>query len=217
VIRRLIVPACALVLAGTLAACGSDGGSTGSAAPATTTVTSPRTTGAPVDGDLPPKDTADFAALYDQELAKIGMRLTPRGGLIDVSNNGYEHSATGTHLALYVEPLADHTTTQYIDGILDVAKVFAGDIFTRWPGLKTFDVCQEPTTAVDARPEPVAVTQIEMSREQAASFDWKATTVLDLLAASKESPPRIVINVSSLISGDSGYQSLLSQADQQTN
>jgi hypothetical protein len=215
VTRRLTAALIALIACLALVGCGSDGGTAKSSSSTSTTASTPGTTGAPVDGDLPPKDSADFAALYDGELATIGLRLTPRGGLIDRSNNGYEHSATGTHLALYVEPLANRSTKQYIAGILDVATIFAGDIFTRWPGLQSFDVCQEPTTAVDARPEPVAVTQIEMSREQATSFEWKTVTIVDLLAAAKAKPPRMEINVSSLISGDGDFQRLSSEADQQ--
>jgi hypothetical protein len=199
----------AVVAALIAAGCSSDGGTT----TAPTRPNGPTTTNAALGGNLPPKDVADLAPLYADQLAAIGMKLTPRGGLIDTSGGGYEHSNAGSHLALYVEPTGPRTNAEYIAGIRDVGAIFADDIFARWPGLKSFDVCQEPPTALDASPEPVAVTQIVLTREQAAAIDWKTVTVAQLVAGARASSPMLQLTVSSLISGDPDYQALAADGE----
>ena len=92
--------------------------------------------------------------------------------LIDRSGGGYVASPTGQHLALYVEPIDDRTMDEYFDGILDVAVVFS-DIYDRWPGLETYDVCQEPPDPDGTQgPEPLPVTQIELTRAESDAIDW---------------------------------------------
>ncbi len=169
---------------------------------------------AALSGNLPPKDTVAFARLYEEQLTELGVRLTARGGLIDLSGGGYELSERGTHLALYVEPIAEgYSPAQYIDGIQSIAKVFADDIFDRWPGLQSFDVCQEPPQILDPRPEPVATTQIEITREQNEAIDWDTVTVEDLVAASLARPRRVKLVVSSLINTHPRYQAMISEAE----
>ena len=82
-----------------------------------------------LDGDVPPVNAADIESLYAEDLKALGMRLTPRGGLIDRSDGGYYQSSTGDHLALYVEPIAERTDQEYVDGIVEVSRVFAADVF----------------------------------------------------------------------------------------
>jgi hypothetical protein len=169
--------------------------------------------GAALDGDLPPKDTLAFAHLYEEQLTELGVRLTARGGLIDTSDGGYVQSEGGMHLALYVEPIAQtFTPDQYIDGIQSVAKVFADDVFDRWPGLVSFDVCQEPPQTLDPRPEPVATTQIELTREQNDAIDWDTVTVEDLVAASLAEPRGVKLVVSALINANPRYQAMVAEA-----
>jgi hypothetical protein len=199
------------VVAALLAAgCGSDGDS---AATTTTRPGGPTTTNAALAGNLPPKDASDLEPLYGSALAEIGLELTDRGGLIDLSDGGYEHSNAGSHLALYVEPTGRRTNSDYIAGIRDTALIFAADVFERWPGLQSFDVCQEPPNALDSSAEPVAVTQIEMTREEAAAIDWETVTVADLVAGSRATPRRLGLVVSSLIAGDPEYQALAADGE----
>lgn len=203
----------AVVASGLLVAaagCGSDDGAGPALTPSTGSTTT-ITASAP-EGALPPAAALDLEPYYGADLAAIGMRLTDRGGLIDRSGGGYLPSAEGTHLALYVEPIGDRTLTEYLDGIRSVTAIFAGDIFDRWPGLVSFDVCQEPTTADDARPEPLPVTQIEMTRDEAAAFDFTSATVLDLMRASRADPPGLALRVSSEVARDPGYTTLVAEA-----
>ncbi len=68
------------------------------------------------------------------------MHIT-RAALVDAENR---RSATGTHLAVYVEPDGAYSPTAYLAGTATVSRVFLPFVFDRWPGLRSFDVCQEP-------------------------------------------------------------------------
>lgn len=197
----------ALVLA--LAACGGDD----DAGQAPSTVDSSSVTTAAPDA-LPPPAALDLEAVYGDALRELGLRLTDRGGLIDRSGGGYEPSATGTHLALYVEPIGDRSAEEFVEGIASVAAVF-GDVFDRWSGLESYDVCQEPVEdppAPNGQPydasEPLPVTQIELTRAQAAAFDWATVTVEELIEASRADPPGLALRVASSLVRDPAYRAV---------
>jgi len=204
VIRRLAVVALAVTLAAGAAACGEDDGAKGvdstvSGSDLSTTIT--------VDPDtLPPLKASDLEELYGEALAAVGMKLTDRGGLIDRSGGGYVASPTGQHLALYVEPIGDRTTEEYIDGILDVALVFS-DIYDRWPGLASYDVCQEPLDPDGTQgPEPLPVTQIELTRAESDAIDWDKATVASLIEGARADPPELVLRLSNDLVTDPAYE-----------
>lgn len=132
-----------------------------------------------LDGDLPPVDPLALAALYGDALEARGVELTDRGGLID-RTDGYEVSADGTHLALYVAPIGERTEQQYIDGIAELARVFLTDVFERWPGLETFDICQERSSEQVEKGYVATVTQIDISREVAETIAWSNASLADL-------------------------------------
>ena len=203
-IRRLAVVALAVTLAAGAAACGEDDGAKGvdstvSGSDLSTTIT--------VDPDtLPPPKASDLEELYGEALAAVGMKLTDRGGLIDRSGGGYVASPTGQHLALYVEPIGDRTTEEYIDGILDVALVFS-DIYDRWPGLESYDVCQEPLDPDGTQgPEPLPVTQIELTRAESDAIDWDKATVASLIEGARADPPELVLRLSNDLVTDPAYE-----------
>jgi hypothetical protein len=160
------------------------------------------TTHAPADGlpaydaeqQLPPNDVGSLRRLYDPVLARLGVRLT-RGALIDISNDQYVPSNDGRHLALYVEPIADYSTEQYVDGFWSISALITPDVFARWPLLESYDICQEPLPAVDDKAEPFPITQINITRDAAAGVDWEGGDLVDLLALSRTNPDvRIVVN-----------------------
>lgn len=132
---------------------------------------------ADLGGDLPPLEAADLAELYADELAELGLVLTDRGGLVDGST--YEADEDGTHLSLYVAPTGERDEDTYLDGLVDVTAVFAEDVFERWPGLASFDVCQE-TVPVDGEPTGLPRTQITLTRDAAAAIDWSSADVVDV-------------------------------------
>lgn len=202
-----------VLLAAGLTACGDDGGDGAQAVPSTVDpadITS--TTEADPSGALPPAGARELEPLYGEQLAELGLKLTDRGGLIDRSGRGYEPSAEGTHLALYVEPVGDRTVPQYLDGIRGVAVVFA-DVFERWPGLVSYDVCQEPAGDDDlGGAEPLPVTQIELTKEEAAAFDWDTVSVIDLVRAAEADPPGLTLRVSSSLARDPAYVAIVEEA-----
>ena len=136
---------------------------------------------------LPPNDFEQLADIFDPELEPLGLRLA-RGALIDTRNGRYEPSDNGRHLAVYVEPTGEYTVADYAAGIVPSAQVFLPEVFTRWDGLATFDVCQEPLPGTDDRKEPPPITQLYLSRAEARQFNWRTVTLADLVAA--EDPVR---------------------------
>lgn len=203
---RLLLLVGALLLAA--ASCASDPSATlPSTAPTSTTAPSADA------GARPPADALDLEPYYAARLASLGLRLTDRGGLIDVGGSGYRPSATGTHLALYVEPIGDRTAVQYIDGIRDVAAVFA-DVFDRWPSLESYDVCQEPVDNDGTQePEPLPVTQIALTREQSAAIDWTSISIAEILRAGRADPPGLALSVGSELAQDPAYAAILREVD----
>jgi hypothetical protein len=209
--RTLLGAAVAALLALGAAACGDDE----TADPAGTTREAGATTtteAVPADA-LPPPGALELESIYGASLAEIGLQLTDRGGLIDRSGGGYEPAATGRHLALYVEPIGERSTEEYIDGILGVATVFS-DVFDRWPGLESYDVCQEPVEDGDEEPgtEPLPVTQIELTRAEAAAIDWDTVTVVDLVRSSRADPPGLALRVSTELINDPAFEVIVEEA-----
>ncbi len=203
--RQLLSSALVLLLATGAAACGDDGDD--AQVPSTidpADVTSP---GAPT-GALPPPGALDLEPMYGEALADLGLVLVDRGGLIDRRGGGYVASASGTHLALYVEPIGDRTVEEYVEGIRTVAVVFS-DVFERWPGLETYDVCQEPLAVDDDREEPLPVTQIELTKAENAAIDWDTVTAADLVQSAMADPPGLALRVSSALAQDPMYLALV--------
>ncbi len=147
-----------------------------------------------LEGDLPPTDPLALEPLYGEALAALGVELTARGGLID-RNGTYEVSAEGTHLALYVAPIGERTNDEYVDGIVELAKLLLPDVFDRWPGLETFDICQEAPQ--DNETAYVStITQLDLWRSASDTIDWERVELADLLRAS-EQDDRVVVRVMS--------------------
>ena len=130
---------------------------------------------------LPPSARKALAAIFDPKVKRFGLRVT-RAALV---NPEQRRDAHGTHLAIYVEPIGDHTPEDYLDGTVDVTKVFVPYVFERWTRLKSFDVCQEPRAAVDPRPVPTPETQVFASRAGMSLVDWKTVDVATMIRASQ--------------------------------
>ncbi len=175
-----------------IAGCTSDDGST--AAPGTTH-TGPAATIATAaallpaispDQTLPPQDLSSIRKVYDEALATMGLTLT-RGALIDLSGGRYEPSPNGRHLALYVEPIEGRTDEEYAEAAWTLSALVTPDVFARWSGLDSYDICQEPLAEVDPSPEPNPVTQLNLTRAAADTVDWIDGDLTDLLVAARGS------------------------------
>lgn len=158
---------------------------------------------------LPPADAMALEPRYRSALADIGLVLTSRGGLIDRSHGGYEPSPTGTHLALYLEPANERSIERYVDGIVEASRVFLPEVFERWPGLESFDVCQEPRPTPDQPKDPPPVTQIEVTRTQAAAIDWETITVREIVDAARDDPPRLHLVVNDAVRASDAYANVV--------
>jgi hypothetical protein len=136
---------------------------------------------AAADAALPPSARKDLVAIFTPKVRALGLRVT-RAALVDTANHRDAH---GTHLAIYVEPTGDYTAQDYVDGVVDVTRAFLPYVFTRWKGLRSFDVCQEPGPAVDARREPAPETQVFASRAGSRTIDWSTADLATLVARSE--------------------------------
>jgi hypothetical protein len=154
-----------IVAGGTLACAAAIGCSSGSGGGASATA-------------LPPNDKAAIERIFRPALARLGVRLT-RGAFIDLETA--KPSATGTHLAVYVEPTGEFTPEDYARGTVRTLRAFLPAAFERWAGLKSFDLCQEPVPATDARPEPPPVTKIELTKSASRTVQWKKLDLARLL------------------------------------
>jgi hypothetical protein len=134
------------------------------------------------DGALPPPGRKELVKLFRDRLEPLGVRIT-RAALVDADN---VRSADGTHLALYVEPTGAYSDTDYLDGVSEVSRIFLPSVFRRWPGLQSFDVCQEPKPADDAGAEPPPETQVFVLRRGIDRVDWKKAGLAEVLAAAAD-------------------------------
>lgn len=134
---------------------------------------------------LPPSGRRALTALFREELEPFGLRIT-RAVLQSLET--YERDPRGTHLALYVEPISDsYTDAQYIENFTELTRTFVPDVFERWSGLESFDICQEPLG--DDRESPPPVTQIFVHRDALDRVArWRSASLVDLLAASPSVP-----------------------------
>lgn len=185
-----LVASAALVLA----ACGASDAVVDSATATTRPTPAP---GLPAFADeqrLPPNDVGSLRALYDPALEALGVRVT-RAELVDTTGNKYVPANDGRHLAIYVEPIADYSDEQYLNGFWNVTALMTQDVFERWADLESYDLCQEPLPAVDDSPEPFPVTQVNISRGAASTIDWQDGDLVDLLVVARTDPDaRIVVN-----------------------
>jgi hypothetical protein len=123
--------------------------------------------------------------MFDPQLKPLGLRTT-RAAL--QAPGSYERSTTGTHLAVYVEPIAEGQidAALYVRNIMKTARIFLPFVYNKWSDLKSFDVCQEPEPVLDDRPAPTPVTQLIADRKGAKALHWKRATLADLLAKAEE-------------------------------
>ena len=159
-------------------------------------------------GPYPPNDVGRLARMFDPELRPLGLRLV-RATLIDRTEGRYEKSDTGTHLALYAEPFEWTSADRAISNIVPLTRVFVPSVFEQWGGLKSFDICQEPSPASNDDPEPPPVTQVTVYRGPVSDLDWSGMDLPDLIRASRTYPQELGVILSPVLRRSPRLQPLL--------
>lgn len=154
---------------------------------------------------LPPKDGASLAEAFQPYFDPLGLEFT-YGGLEDFP--------AGKHLALYVEPNGPATDQQYLDRLMASASALVPVIFGTYPGLNSFDICQEPVPAGPDDPDkPTPRTVLVIGRRQASTVDdWSTATLADLIAATRTGTGGEV-TVDEAIAQLPGYLDAVAEAD----
>jgi hypothetical protein len=215
--RRAALAVASLLVALT-AACGDDSsdGAAGTLPPPGGTATPATDVAGDQPSDLPPADPLDLAPRYGDAFAAHGLEITARGGLID-RHDGYTESAEGTHLALYAAPLGDRTPEEHLDALVSLTAAVAPDAFARFPGLESFDICQEievPDGGWGDRTPRIA-TQVDLTREQSDALDWDTATLADLLVTIRELPDGVV-RVDDRVAALAGWTAAVDEAEERT-
>jgi len=171
-----------VLMAMLLASCATDSArttTTGAAttvAPVTTTTVAATTT---EPAALPPHTFEALAPLLDPLVAPLGFRVT-RAALVSLAT--YETVPDGTHLAVYVEPREEPTIDAVAAATVPLAAVFLPEVFLQWPGLLSFDICQERYAAGEQGTPPPPETVLNVTRELALGIDWDTVTLAELLS-----------------------------------
>ncbi len=140
------------------------------------------------DAAYPPGDALGIAALIDPLVADLGLRFT-YGSLIDrTARPTFEASPTGDHFAVYVEPVGDYTDAEYIENTWVLAERLTPFLFATYPGLASYDVCQEPRPAENDDAVPPPVTQLDIFRGPASEIDWENGSLATLIASNRDEP-----------------------------
>jgi hypothetical protein len=135
----------------------------------------------PAPAGFPPSDEGTLIDLLQPRVSPFELRMT-RAALIDLSDQEYEESPTGRHLALYAEPAeSPYPVSRYVDNMVPLLRSLATTVFGRWPELASFDVCQEPRPEVNDEETPVPLTRVQIDRQTAAALDWNEVDLADLL------------------------------------
>jgi hypothetical protein len=142
------------------------------------------------EGDFPPNDVDELAEIYDEMLAEYDVVLT-RGEVIDRTDGQYTPSATGTHLALYVEPSETVDPEVYLERLVEITKVVTPQVFDEWGSIESYDICQEPSPEESSEEEPIPLTQVEITRDAASEIDFDDLDLPQLLALAntQQDPP----------------------------
>lgn len=145
------------------------------------------------DADYPPGDAAGIAALIDPMIADLGLRFT-YGSLIDrTARPTFEASPTGDHFAVYVEPVGDYTDAEYIENTWVLAERLTPFLFATYPGLASYDICQEPRPAENDEAVPPPVTQLDIFRGPASEIDWENGSLATLIASNRDEPSTTLV------------------------
>lgn len=132
----------------------------------------------------PPGTEPELAALIDPLVEDLGLQFT-YGSLINRGDGSFDASPTGDHLAVYVEPVGEYTDDEFIENLWVLAARLTPMVFDAYAGLESWDICQEPRPADNPMPRPPPATQLDITRDAAATVDWAGGSLSDLIVAAR--------------------------------
>lgn len=203
-VRRVLHPAAAVALAVSAAATAcSDDTAVGTGIPTAVQTTAATERG----GTLPPTDLAALQALFDPRFDALDLHVT-RGSVASLEG--------GDHLALYVEPAgdADVTAEGYADRVMPSLAAMLPELFDTFPGLASFDLCQEPPAAVDDTETPPPETLVLLTREQVLSVDdWSTLSIAELIELAATDGGGGTVSASDAVGATTMWQSAVADAE----
>jgi hypothetical protein len=143
---------------------------------------------------LPPADVAALAPLHRAARAAAG---PPRHRAALVERATGQPGPGARHLALYVEPTRTFADAERVANIVPLGRAVTPCVFGRWPGLESYDICQEPSPGVDDRAEQETQTVLDVSRPYAEGTDWAEARLAELVADMRNRRPGILVGVAS--------------------
>ena len=147
----------------------------------------PATDGSP----LPSDDFNILAALYDPLLATRGLRLE---SAYLSTPDGYYGDSDDYHLAIYAQATRALSPDDYVTNVTWAASDLTADVFTRWPGLDSFDLCQQPQPTTD-EPAPGQVTRIDITRSGAEQHHLSEIALRDLLEIADDPESGVTVTI----------------------
>lgn len=163
---------------------------------------------------LPPANAVALRTFFDPLLEPVGQHVT-RAGLYDL-DAGYVESTTGTHLALYAEPIdpagVGWDGARYVESIMPGMAAVTPVLFAQWPELTTMDLCQEPPEAVAPGETPPIRSQVVLARADSDALDWTTATLADLLALAPSAPGSITVRVAPQLESEPAWLDAVSGA-----
>ncbi len=165
----------------------------------------------PASLTYPAGDDASLEAFLNPLVEEFGVRFQ-RGSLVNRGDEVYEASATGTHLALYVEPLEPFTDDQFVVNTWAIAARVTPVVFNSYSGVMSYDICQVPYTDQPREGTPPPVTQVDIDRQTAAEIDWANGSLADLLVGLQDPEATLTVRLNPELQQTPAFVAALSEA-----
>jgi len=124
-----------------------------------------------------PRGTVEaLAPIIDPLVRPLDLRVT-RAELVD--RGASASGPAGRHLALYVEPMTAFSDDRLVQTIVPLARVLTPFVLQQWPGVESYDICQE-SPGSDGGPAQTQ-TVFDVSRAYALAADWSRVDLAALV------------------------------------
>lgn len=137
---------------------------------------------------LPPRDTG--------ALVKVVAPLIPADDEIQrVYLDVGDSPESSVMLSIYVRPRGQRSADEYARRLAPLAKQLIPVLFSRYPGVRAIDLCQELPNDVTQDDSPPPVTRVLIFREDAASIDWSTFDLSTVRRLARGEKPKIQLQL----------------------